>query len=93
MIITGTAGDDILSGADGNDRFVFGPHGGNDIIANFDVGNDVLDLRAYGFASLEDALSHAVADNAGMALVIGTDRIVLNDVTFAQAEDLSILFV
>jgi hypothetical protein len=88
-----TAGDDILSGGDGVDTFVFGPHGGNDIITNFDVGNDILDLRAYGFASAEEALSHAVDDGGSLALVIGADMITFHDVTFAQAADLSILFV
>lgn len=92
MTITGTVGNDILSGGDGIDTFVFAPDGGHDVITNFDVGTDVLDLRAYGFASLDDALSHAVADGAGLALVIGANRIVLQDVTFAQAQDLAVLF-
>ena len=92
MTVTGTNGNDILSGGDGIDTFVFAPNGGQDIITNFDVGNDVLDLRAYGLASLDNVLSHAVSDGADLAFVIGAARIVLHDVTFAQAQDLSILF-
>ena len=92
LVVVSSNADETLSGGDGTDTFIFGPDGGQDIISNFDVGVDVLDLRAYGFASLEDALSHAVDDGGGLKMVIGTDIIVLNDVTFAQAADLSILF-
>lgn len=93
LVIVSSNADETLSGGDGADTFIFGPNCGQDIISNFDVGVDVLDLRAYGFASLEDALSHAVDDGGGLRMVIGTDIIVLDDVTFAQAADLSILFV
>lgn len=92
-IISSSTDDDILSGGDGMDTFVFGPDGSYDIITNFDVGNDVLDLRAYGFASVEEALSHVVADGSGMAFVIDSDTIILNDVNIIQALDISILFV
>ena len=49
-------------------------------------------LRAYGFASKEEALSHAVAHDVGMALVFDGAEIVLKDVNISQAADLSILF-
>jgi hypothetical protein len=91
--VIGSMDDDILSGGDGVDTFVFEPDGGDDIIANFDVGTDILDLRAYGFASIDEVLSHAVSDDGGLTLAIGNGTIVLSDVTFAQAADLSILFV
>lgn len=92
-VVTGTSANENLSGGEGADTFVFGPGGGRDTIGNFNVDNDVLDLRAYGFASVDDVLSHVVSDGGQLALDLGSDRIVLQDVYLAQAADLQILFV
>ncbi len=46
--IRGTRGDDLITGANGNDTFVFGINAGNDIVTDFRIGNDVLDLTRLG---------------------------------------------
>ena len=43
----GTSGNDTLTGAAGADAFVFGPDHGNDVIADFTNGEDVIDLSAF----------------------------------------------
>ncbi len=41
----GGAGDDILQGDAGNDIFIYEGNDGDDIITDFTIGEDVLDLR------------------------------------------------
>lgn len=92
-VIEAGAGNDWMAGGDGKDTFVFAKDDGKDWINDFNVKDDTLDLRAYGFASKEDVLSHAVAHDVGMALVFDGAEIILKDVNINQAADLSILFV
>ena len=57
-VINGGANDDCLAGGNGADTFVFGLKSGRDLVEDFDVGSDVLDLTAYGFqGSLDDLAS------------------------------------
>ncbi|WP_165937561.1 S8 family serine peptidase [Antarcticimicrobium sediminis] len=46
--IEGGAGDDILWGGRGRDVFVFGPGAGSDVIRDFDVEKDALDIAFLG---------------------------------------------
>ena len=91
-VINAGAGNDWMAGDAGKDTFVFAKGDGKDWVNDFSVTEDTLDLRAYGFASKEEALSHAVAHDVGMALVFDGAEIVLKDVNISQAADLSILF-
>jgi serralysin len=54
--LTGGSGDDAMDGGVGNDVFLFAPGFGNDTIAGFDSnpagGQDLLDIRAFGFTTL-----------------------------------------
>ena len=43
--LIGGLGNDRLSGGDGKDVFVFGRNGGRDVIRDFDVTEDILNLR------------------------------------------------
>jgi hypothetical protein len=43
--LSGGAGEDILSGGLGADVFVFQSDGSSDVVTDFDVGEDTLDLR------------------------------------------------
>ncbi len=69
--IVGGEGNDWLSGGTGDDTFVYGKDDGNDIILDFGVGNDVLDLTKLGgtitFEEIQavttvDAYGHAEID-------------------------------
>lgn len=42
--LIGGKGDDRLTGGDGRDTFVFGANGGNDLVLDFDVTADVIQL-------------------------------------------------
>ncbi|MEL7276202.1 MAG: hypothetical protein AAGK98_06985 [Pseudomonadota bacterium] len=63
--IVGGTGDDILTGGADADVFLFGPADGADIITDFTVGEDTLDLSAVGgtFFDLE------ITDTADGALI------------------------
>jgi Ca2+-binding RTX toxin-like protein len=55
--LIGGANNDFLVGGNGSDSFVFGLKSGRDLITDFDVSADVIDLTAYGFdGSLEDLI-------------------------------------
>lgn len=92
VVLTGGAGDEVLTGGDAADIFVFAPHGGYDVVSNFEVEQDQLDLRAFGLGAGADILSHATLAGQDLALVFGDTTIVLHAVTFQQAADLIVLF-
>ena len=62
------AGDDNLTGAGGNDIFVFAQPIGNDTIYSFNVASDTIDLT--GFASVGSYGDLHIADNASGDAVI-----------------------
>jgi hypothetical protein len=72
-IVIGEAGNDRLAGGDGDDIFVFGPGSGRDVVEDFDLGSDLIDVRGYGFASADEVL--ALVETAGR----NTAVIVLDD--------------
>lgn len=55
--LDGGAGNDLLNGGAGADTFVFGPGYDQDQIYWFENGIDKIDLRAFGFADLNDMQS------------------------------------
>jgi hypothetical protein len=64
------SGDDHLTGAGGNDTFVFAQPIGNDVIYNFNVASDKIDLIGYsGFTSFVDVQSHTINDGLGDAVI------------------------
>jgi hypothetical protein len=56
-MVEGGEGKDYLIGGHGKDMFVFGPDSGADTIKDFKPGYDVIDLRAYEFASIAEVLA------------------------------------
>ncbi|MDK9697443.1 MAG: hypothetical protein OEL76_13750 [Siculibacillus sp.] len=67
-ILRTTEADDILTGASGRDTFVITP-GGHDVVANFEVDIDALDLTAFHFADAE-ALAAALRPASATAVEI-----------------------
>lgn len=54
-VLVGNGGDDVLYGGEGADSFVFASSEGDDIIKDFEVGRDVIDLRGVsGIESFDD---------------------------------------
>ncbi|WP_168212815.1 MULTISPECIES: FecR domain-containing protein [unclassified Bradyrhizobium] len=64
------SGDDTLTGAVGNDLFVFAQPIGHDTVYSFDTGHDQIDLIGYaGFTSFADVQAHLTEDANGNALI------------------------
>ena len=96
--LEGGAGNDTLFGGFGPDVFVFAPGGGNDVIQSsnlpgaaltfagssrdFEVGIDMLDMRAFGFASPASGLAATTISAAGTdtLIMVGGVTITLTDV-------------
>ena len=70
--LTGGVGNDTLTGGDGADIFVFAPGHGADIIADFTIATDKIDLSAFaGFTNL-GAVQGATDDDGNNNTVITT---------------------
>ncbi|WP_146347404.1 hypothetical protein [Falsiphaeobacter marinintestinus] len=61
-LIEGDGGDNLMIGGEGNDVFVFGLGGGEDMIADFDLVNDMIALENFG-----------IVDFAGLTIVNDAD--------------------
>ena len=68
------SGDDTLTGSSGQDLFVFSQPIGDDIIYNFNVSEDQIDLIGYaGFTSFDDVKNHLTTDVNGNAEITLAD--------------------
>lgn len=78
-VIDGKAGNDMLTGLDGADRFVFGAGYGRDTILDFDAGEgDTIDLsNAAGIDSFIDLTTNHVADAGANLRITAADGSVL----------------
>lgn len=47
-VVAGSANDEVLTGSAGSDVFVFAEGHGDDTIANFEIGTDIVDLSCFG---------------------------------------------
>jgi Ca2+-binding RTX toxin-like protein len=71
-ILTGGAHADTLSGGDGLDTFVFTSGSGQDVVLDFTVGEDILDIaKNINGTSIETA-----ADVAATATQVGADTVI-----------------
>jgi hypothetical protein len=65
-VIAGGTGNDTLTGGAGADTFVFAPGDGVDLITDFQIGQDLLDLSAFSFSGF-DAVAAAGSQSGGQA--------------------------
>lgn len=73
-VLIGGEGKDTLTGGDGNDTFVFLPADGKssgDVIADFEIGHDHIDVSAYALKHGMADISFAMADN-GLHVLVDT---------------------
>ncbi|MBB3285275.1 MULTISPECIES: VCBS domain-containing protein [unclassified Rhizobium] len=64
------SGDDTLTASSGNDTLVFANTIGKDVVHNFDVAHDKIDLIGFaGFNSFADVLAHLSTDASGNAVI------------------------
>ena len=88
--LTGGAGDDRLVGGEGADRFIFAPDGGSDLVRDFGM-DDVLDLSAFGLASLDEALAAASARAAGVTFDLSGTSIFVRGATLAEFSEVNLI--
>jgi len=74
--LTGGEGNDVLFGGADADRFIFAPGSGQDRIGDFTVGEDSIDLSAYGLSGFE-ALEMVVLNGRTLLQLGGGDSILL----------------
>ena len=101
--LNGMAGIDALNGGRGNDRmtggadrdtFFFAKGGGHDVITDFDVAADLLDLSKWdGVETLARVRAHAHEEHGGLMIEAGHDSLFLkgidkNDLTTLNFADM-----
>ena len=69
--LTGGNGNDLMTGGRGADTFVFAAASGSDTITDFQSTEDVLDLTAYGYNTLDEALAHSHQDGSNIVIDLG----------------------
>jgi Ca2+-binding RTX toxin-like protein len=83
-VLKGGAGDDIMKGGSGADRFVFKKGSGKDVISDFDVNKDVLQIPK-GLNNIntpKDVLKHATQVGADVVIKLSdTSSIKLKNVS------------
>ncbi|MBU2960317.1 hypothetical protein KO516_05690 [Citreicella sp. C3M06] len=88
--LVGNTGDDTLTGGAGEDVFVFGRGTGADVISDFTLADDQLELRV-GVTDLSDL---SVADQAdGVLLAWATGSVLIEGVTATELETATIAFL
>jgi Ca2+-binding RTX toxin-like protein len=84
-VLNGRGGNDVLFGESGNDIFQFQPGTGGDVIGDFAIGQDKIDLSAYSTLSFAQLQTLFVQNgNVGAIQLPNGDVIVLHNVTMSQ---------
>jgi Ca2+-binding RTX toxin-like protein len=85
--LRGDSGNDVMTGDDGGDLFVFHNSFGQDVVTDFDVFQDVLDVSSVeAFTSFSDVITNH-ASQVGTDVVIsvsGSHHITLEDVSMGN---------
>ena len=93
-VLTGGAGNDVLFGEAGADVFAFTRGTGTDVIGDFTIGSDRIDLRDHGFTSFEQlAINFGQVGPDGSINLRNGDIIVLQGVTMADLTAADFIFL
>jgi hypothetical protein len=85
-VIRGGAGHDILAGGEGADRFVFLPNGnGQDVILDFEIGEDILDFSLFGVNS-PDEISIELQGDQVLLHLSGGDSVTIFGIDGSELE-------
>ena len=91
--LNGKAGNDVLFGEGGADTFVFQVGTGGDVIGDYQVGVDRIDLSGFGFANFSElAVNFSQVGGDGAINLGGGDFIVLHSVTMANLTAADFIF-
>ena len=88
--LAGGAGDDSLMGGAGMDRFVFTDNGGSDIIGDFEVGLDLIDLQQAGVTGFGELDISRVKNNT--LIDYGDGSVEFSGVHVNQIDENSFIF-
>jgi len=95
-VLVGGTGNDVLVGEAGNDRFVFQFGDGQDSITDFDTTSELIDLRGYGAAGVNNfasLISHvAQVGNDAIITFDANNTLVLQHVQLSQLNQNDFLF-
>ncbi len=81
-ILNGGTGDDILQGWYGADTFVFEANFGSDLVRDFEVGVDKIDLSAFELSSIDEVFANAREHNGHTVIDFGDgNNIRIQDLT------------
>ncbi|MBE1282399.1 MAG: hypothetical protein GJ676_03715 [Rhodobacteraceae bacterium] len=91
--LRGGIGNDMLVGGAGNDTFIFSDKYGEDTVADFAVGQDIVDLRGVKAVEIYAEIETALVEIAGdTILTFGTDSLTLKGVSITELTQDSFLF-
>jgi serralysin len=86
-ILDGGTGNDKLTGGEGSDTFVFAKNSGKDVITDFDVKKDVIEISKgiNGIKKAADVLDHAKQVGKNVVIDLGDgNKITLKDVEISD---------
>ncbi|MDX2265713.1 MAG: choice-of-anchor I family protein [Hyphomicrobiales bacterium] len=85
-------GDDSLAGGAGSDVFFITTKSGVDVIVDFETDLDILDLSAFRFDSLEDALSTAQQVATDVVFTFNKGALTINNVLIDDFNQANLIF-
>jgi len=93
-VIAGGAGVDRIKGAQGADTFILTADFERDIIYDFEIGVDMLDISAFGLSDFDDDVAPNMTTINGKAIIDFADvnRLVLNGVAVGDLDADSFIF-
>ena len=68
-VMVGNSGNNVLTGGAGKDTFVFNPSFGNDVIADFHPGEDIVQFDHTTFQDALSVIAHAADDGHGNTII------------------------
>lgn len=85
-VINGGVGADKMAGSGGADTFVFAPGDGVDVVFDFTVGTDKIDISAYGFVDFAGEVQPLIEPSGSRALIdfVSEGLVILNGVSVAE---------
>jgi len=93
-ILSGGAGNDVMTGGSGNDTFIFQANHGADVITDFQVDLDKIDLSSLGVTWAGKGTSWSITSNGGNAKIIydGADNVILTGVAASALTESDFIF-
>lgn len=88
--LDGGTGNDKLTGGEGADTFIFGKNSGKDVVTDFDVTKDILEIAKglNGIKKPADVLDHAVQKGKDVVIDLGGgNKITLKKVDLDDLKD------